>query len=82
MSKKRFTEWEKELGLFALTEKKFDTSASLTKEEFKEIYLSNHADFIGVDYEVRVKFLQDNDYKVTRENLVNPELSVRQADES
>jgi hypothetical protein len=33
--------------------------------------------FTGVMYDDRIKFLKDNDYELTRENLIDPELSAK-----
>lgn len=77
MSKKQFKTWEIEKGLFAVDESKFDPTQMLTDEEFMQFWVDEPADFVGVSYEDRVQFLKDNDYEVTRHNIVNADLSVK-----
>ena len=73
---KKFSEWEKEVGLFAVDVKQFNPKDEYTKEEFMTLYAENTAAFVGVSYDDRVQFLEDNGYKVTRENLL-ADLSVK-----
>jgi len=54
---------------------KVDPNTNITVEEFEELILTGKT--VGVNHEDRVNFLQDNGYKVTRENLIDPELSAK-----
>lgn len=49
----------------------------ITEKEFLALDL---ADKYGVNHDDRIKFLKDNGYDITRENMVNPDLSARQED--
>ena len=75
--KKTFNEWEKDKGAFAIDETKYDLNQQLTEEEFLQLHAEGEGNFRGVSYDDRVKFLEDNDYPVTRENLLDPNLSVK-----
>ena len=74
---KTFSDWEKEKGAFANDTKKYPGNKKMTESEFMDAFLGNQTEFTGVNYEDRVKFLEDNGYKVTRDNLLNPELSSK-----
>lgn len=52
-------------------------------DEFVEhvIPLLNTGEFVGVNYDDRVEFLKANGYEVTRENLIDGSLSVKQVEE-
>lgn len=71
----QITELEKKAGVIAregVKLPKFDTA-----EELMAHYFENPNDYELVDYEARVKFLEDNGYKLTRENLYDSSLSVK-----
>lgn len=70
------SEWEKTKGKF-LRDPVDDSEKTMTEKKFDEL-AGSPANWVGVDYEQRVKFLKDNGYELTRENLTNPELSVRE----
>lgn len=67
------TEFEKQAGVVALDEKLLPKVK--TFEEFAKYVDEHRGDFHGVMYDDRVAFLEANDYEVTRENLINWELS-------
>lgn len=70
---KTLGDWEKEKGVIIIS---ISPDVEMTEAEFKEI------DFKlvrGVNHKDRTKFLKDNGHKVTRENMINPDLSVRQS---
>lgn len=71
--KKIVAEWEKELGQFLNGD--VAGNKQVTQDEFIE--LTQEQGFIGVNYELRVEWLKENGYDVTRENLTNSDLSVR-----
>jgi hypothetical protein len=77
MSKKQFKTWEIEKGLFAVDESAYDSTQMLSEEEFMQLWVDGEGQFVGVSYEDRIQFLNDNDYEVTRENIVNADLSVK-----
>lgn len=70
------SEWEKHTGRFLKDDT--DVSEIVTLTQFNQIATLNNT--IGVAYEDRVQFLEDNGYEVSRENLINPELSARRKD--
>jgi len=73
MMKDTISEFEKETGKFL-----FDVSElPETREEFDELTADLNKWF-GVDYEYRVKFLEENGYELTRENVIDAHLPVRQ----
>ena len=65
--KKTFAEWEKDQGVFAYTER--TTTRTMTLEEFLAIFNQAPGDFHQLNYKDRTKFLKDNGYELTRENL-------------
>lgn len=71
-SKKTIEAWEKEKGVIISGE--VELKSKLTEDEFNELALERG---IGVNFEDRTKFLKDNGYTVSRENMVNSELSIR-----
>lgn len=76
MESKTFEQWEEEKG-FIVEGVSFDVlSTTMSEEDFLEIAL---ADGIpqGVNHADRRKFLEDNGYSLTRENMINRHLSVR-----
>lgn len=79
--KKTFEEWERAKGLMAYNLSKFKTSKLLDEGEFNAIVEGNFSEFHGVDYKKRLAFLEKNGYEVTRENLINPELSSKPVEE-
>lgn len=71
----QITDLEKKAGVIAregVKLPKFDTV-----EELMAHYFENANDFELVDYGARVKFLKDNGYELTRENLYDSTLSVK-----
>lgn len=70
MKKDTVEYWEKKTGCVIISRKPTD---SMTEQEFLDLKMHER---IGVDHENRVKFLKANGYAVTRENMVNSELSV------
>lgn len=67
---KTLSEWEVERQCVVIS---LDPKKKLTEAEFNAIPLE---DRWGVDHTYRTKFLKDNGYAVTRENMINPELST------
>lgn len=62
---KKLDEWERQKGY--LVRRLSDPEVMMTEEEFNAIPFS---DLHGVDHEMRTKFLIDNGYEVTRENMI------------
>lgn len=77
----KFSELEKITGHFAVDVKKYNPNDKMTQEDFMRLSVDNPEDFVGVSYDDRVKFLEDNGYKVTRENLL-ADLSAKPKEES
>lgn len=63
---KLFTDLEKQFGV--VFEGDYITVSKLTEKEALELFTEGKC--IGVTFDDRVKFLEDNGYEVTRENLV------------
>lgn len=72
MANKTIEQLEREYNIMTTQEK--DLSKKVSEDEFKEIISSGK--FVGVDFKQREKFLKDNGYKLTRENMINADLSV------
>lgn len=81
MQNKSFEEWEKQKGIFAYSLSKYKSSKQMSEEEFDALVERDRVDFHGVDYKARVEFLTKNGYEVTRENLVNSDLSAKPVEE-
>lgn len=81
MADKTFKEHEIDRGMFALDSKLYNTSKTMSREDFDKIVATNYSSFRGVSYKDRVKFLEENGYEVTRENLIDPELSAKPREE-
>lgn len=75
--KRTFEQWEIQKGLFAYDLSRWNTSKDISEDEFDSITQNNLSQFHGVDYKIRVNFLKINGYDVTRDNLINPELSAK-----
>jgi len=67
---KKISEWEKELGIIFCEEQE-DEKVSL--EDFRAI--AQEQAYIFVNYKDRLKFLKENNYEASRENILNTELS-------
>lgn len=72
--KKVITDIEKEAGIVAYNPDR--TKKIKTVEAILADYSENPEAYCGVNYTDRVLFLEDNGHEVTRENLVNPDLSA------
>ena len=66
---------EKETGIVAYDAK--DLPDIKDPAEFSKHCFANPSKFIPVNYDVRIKFLQDNDYEVNRKNLTDGTLSTK-----
>lgn len=71
MKSKTLSEWEVEKGVLVIDGNPKD---AMTEAEFNAIDIGKKW---GVDHARRIKFLEDNGYKVNRENMINPELSAK-----
>lgn len=69
--KKSIEEWEREKNCFVMGRY---IKENLTEEEFDAIDVQ---DKVGVDWHFRLAFLEKCGYKITRENIINPNLSYR-----
>lgn len=69
---KIFTDLEEQFGV--VFEGDFETVSKLTEE--KALKLFSEGKYTGVTFSDRIKFLKDNGYEVTRDNLVT-ELSAK-----
>lgn len=73
MATKTLEQLEKARGVLFTTN--MDLTKRYTDEEFDALLATKTSSYVGVDHEDRTKFLKDNGYDVTRENMVNPDLS-------
>ena len=76
---KTLEEWEKERG-FLHVDPKVDLKQKFTEQEIIDLMATY--DIKGVDHESRKEFLEENGYKVTRENMLNSELSAKSNEEN
>jgi hypothetical protein len=76
MAKKTLKTLEKERGVMFIGD--VDLSQRLSEEEMDELLAKDYTTYVGVAHDDRTKFLKDNGYDVTRENMMNPDLSARQ----
>lgn len=80
--KKKFNTWEKEFNCIVVdaTDKQLDSK--ITEEEFRDIAYPAPGQFAqAIFWADRIKFLEDNGYDVTRQNISDANLSVRQPEE-
>ena len=68
-------ELEKEYGYIARDRKTYPANKKMTREDFVEATKEENG-FLGINHEDRTKFLEDNGYPVTHENMINVELSA------
>lgn len=73
METKKISEWERELGMMLLGLGGRSEDDTISKDEFMEGFPDKHR---GVAYDDRVDFLKRNGYALTRDNLMNPDLSA------
>lgn len=78
MSKKSLEQLEQERGVLLLGD--VDLSEQFTDDEFTEIMTTGSRQYIGIDHESRIEFLQANGHEVTRENMTDTTLSARMPD--
>lgn len=67
---------EKETGLFLTV----DHDPNKTMDRIDFVTWARNTGALGVAYEDRVEFLENNDYEVTRENIIDTTLHARQVD--
>jgi len=77
MATKLFKNWEKEKNIMVNIPDVSDENQRVTEEYFQQIV--DLYGFTGVNHDDRIKFLKDNNYEVTRENMT-ADLSSRQAE--
>jgi len=73
---KTIEEWEQESNLMVRNLGKRKLTDKVTKQEFFAGYPDNH---LGVRIEDRKRFLEANGYQVTRENMMDSDLSAEPA---
>lgn len=76
---KTIGELEREKGVVILGD--INPNEKISKEDFKNLLLSP-LNYVGVNYEDRIKFLKDNGYEVNRANLTDWNLSTKPTVES
>lgn len=69
--------WEKKQGKIILNTDDINLLEKMTIEEFTDLADKNM--YSPVDYSFREKWLRDNGYEVTRENMVNADLTPKEA---
>lgn len=78
MAKKTVEKWEKEAGLILLDTEGISLKKSMDREEFDALVEKVGA--AGIDYKTREKWLKDNGYDVTRDNIRNATLPSKLAE--
>ena len=73
---KTIEQWEKEKGLIVIDD--IDPKQELSEAEFNKRYSFLGSNTVGVNHEDRIQFLEANGYEVTRENMINSELSAKE----
>lgn len=68
-----YTKHEEQYGI--VFDIPYKEASKLSDDEAFELFKEGEG--IGVSFEDRIKFLEDNGYEVTRENLVDPSLSTK-----
>lgn len=76
--KKTFIDWEEKLGVMVRDADEKTLKSKITEAEFRESWGAGIPS--GVNHKQRIKFLKDNGYEVTRENMLDGQLSVVQPD--
>lgn len=80
-SVEKFTvsELEKKTNFMVKDTKKYPLNKQYTLAEYEDLVRlpETHHDFIEVDQEARVKYLKDNGYDVTRENMIDGDLPAK-----
>lgn len=84
MSTKAIKTWEKERGIIIVADD-IDLDKRVTEDEINELITTKlnegGGQIVGVNHEDRTQFLKENGYEVTRENLINGNLSRKEAAE-
>ena len=75
MSKQIITELEKQTGFVAIN--RADVPDTDDREEFIAVAINNLSKFTHVNYADRIKFLNDNNYELSFENLIDADLHAR-----
>lgn len=71
------TNIEKKTGIVAREAK--HSADFKTAEQLMQDYTDHPERYVGVSYNDRVAFLEKNGYKLTRQNLINADLSAKQS---
>lgn len=74
MADKSITDWERKKNVVLVDHDDLDRVVS--EDDFNKMVAEEQT--VGVNFADREAFLTDNGYELTRENLVNPDLSPRQ----
>lgn len=78
MAKDNITDIEKKSGFIARNKKSLPKTTDIDEFIKQVIPGIDSGEFIGVMYADRVEFLEANGYEVTRANLIDASLSVKQ----
>lgn len=71
------TKLEQETGLIARDEKHLPKKSVGSAKEFSDFVHENYDNFVSINWDDRTKFLKDNGYKLTRQNLIDGDLSAK-----
>lgn len=77
MSNEIITDLEKQTGFIAIDRNNVPDAED--REEFIEIVMQDMSKFILINYSDRIKFLNDNGYEITFENLIDASLATAQS---
>lgn len=69
------TKLEIDAGIIARDPKRLKDIKTAT--DLQQDFEANGSEYVGCNYEARAEFLEANGYEITRENLIDGNLSVR-----
>jgi hypothetical protein len=72
---KTLAEWEQELHILIVDADPADLEKKVAEPDAAQLMMDGKAR--GVNHADRIAFLKANGHKVTRENMINPNLSAR-----
>lgn len=74
---KPIKQWERERGFMVINLGDHSEDDEITRVEYDELLGERITNGRGVNFDGRTEWLKANDYEVTRENLMNPDLKAK-----
>lgn len=78
---KSLEDWEKQRGFLTVDRKKYPANKKMTAEEVDVLLHDTPGATMGIMFEERIKFLEDNGYEVNHKNMLDSSLTVVQKDQ-